>query len=316
MPKYRRLHHSNGHGPGQLGLVSRLQLRHAGVSSSAVCHRVQKSMMWRIAPGVYSLRGALEQLDDPARVLALTLYGGPGCVASHDSAAVAAGIWTRRAARGRHASAPRTGVRRPIELGVVHRVLSLQPGERRLVGVQPVTEVHRTIADLAMLHPAGLVTSVMRQAAVLGRLKTERMQRYVDARRGTVGGRTLREAWEEYRLGGEGTKSWSEDELHRLILEYRLGTPLVNRRDATGVGDTCCDFVFVDVRLIVEVDGPHHDLPEVRAADEQRDRLLQAHGWRVIRIHWRLVWEQPRRVLKILGRALRGASVSYRSGWR
>jgi very-short-patch-repair endonuclease len=47
-------------------------------------------------------------------------------------------------------------------------------------------------------------------------------------------------------------------------------------------------------RLIVEVDG--HQTHGTRAAferDRERDRILQAHGWRVVRITWRQLHDDP-----------------------
>jgi very-short-patch-repair endonuclease len=46
------------------------------------------------------------------------------------------------------------------------------------------------------------------------------------------------------------------------------------------VGPFICDFVCREQRLIVEADGGQH---AESAADMQRDRWLQAHGYRVLR---------------------------------
>ena len=46
------------------------------------------------------------------------------------------------------------------------------------------------------------------------------------------------------------------------------------------------DIPFPDILYAVEVDGPHHLLPHVAAADRQRDRLLDTIGWRIDRFFW------------------------------
>ena len=46
------------------------------------------------------------------------------------------------------------------------------------------------------------------------------------------------------------------------------------------------DIAVIDLRLGIEIDGPHHLLPHVAAADRQRDRLLEAMGWRIERFFW------------------------------
>ena len=47
------------------------------------------------------------------------------------------------------------------------------------------------------------------------------------------------------------------------------------------------DATWREARLIVELDGGAHDLPNRREADRERDRKLTVAGWRVIRVTWR-----------------------------
>ena len=49
------------------------------------------------------------------------------------------------------------------------------------------------------------------------------------------------------------------------------------------------DFVCFEHRLIVEIDGPSHDVPEQRLADELRDVWLRDQGFRVLRLPNELV---------------------------
>jgi len=40
------------------------------------------------------------------------------------------------------------------------------------------------------------------------------------------------------------------------------------------------DFAFPDVKFVVEVNGPHHDLPEYREQDQRRWFRLNKLGWK------------------------------------
>jgi very-short-patch-repair endonuclease len=58
------------------------------------------------------------------------------------------------------------------------------------------------------------------------------------------------------------------------------------------------------MRCIVEVDGRHHLAdPAIRAADRERDVILRAAGWIIIRIPWYRVWRDLPRVLDDIERA-------------
>jgi very-short-patch-repair endonuclease len=51
------------------------------------------------------------------------------------------------------------------------------------------------------------------------------------------------------------------------------------------------DFACLAHRLVVEIDGGIHELPEVRARDQDRDAKLLNFGYRVIRFSDRAVFE-------------------------
>ena len=48
-------------------------------------------------------------------------------------------------------------------------------------------------------------------------------------------------------------------------------------------GDYIADFVCMPSRLIIELDGGYHQLPEQQDSDEQRQQWLEAQGFTVIR---------------------------------
>jgi very-short-patch-repair endonuclease len=58
-----------------------------------------------------------------------------------------------------------------------------------------------------------------------------------------------------------------------------------------------CDCVWRPQRLIVELDGrATHDTAAAFERDRARDRLLQAAGWRVVRITWRQLHHDEDRI--------------------
>ncbi|HBS31890.1 MAG TPA: endonuclease domain-containing protein [Parvularcula sp.] len=50
------------------------------------------------------------------------------------------------------------------------------------------------------------------------------------------------------------------------------------------VGRHIVDFAIVRRRIVIEIDGGVHRLPEVALRDQQRQAAIESLGWRVIRI--------------------------------
>ena len=60
-------------------------------------------------------------------------------------------------------------------------------------------------------------------------------------------------------------------------------TPGVKFRSQQPIGRSIVDFVSFEHRLIIELDGGHHDREETRATDEKRTAWLEANEFRVMR---------------------------------
>ena len=104
------------------------------------------------------------------------------------------------------------------------------------------------------------------------------------------------------RLRGEQTLL--EDLLWRELRGRRLGKWKF-RRQAPLEGYVV-DFLCPAARLVVEADGPHHDKPEQRAKDAERDAALRAHGFRVLRFSGELILSDLSRVVREIRAALEG----------
>ena len=49
------------------------------------------------------------------------------------------------------------------------------------------------------------------------------------------------------------------------------------------IGNYIADFVCIPLKLIIEIDGLYHSLPEQQVSDEERTRWLEEQGYKVIR---------------------------------
>ena len=93
----------------------------------------------------------------------------------------------------------------------------------------------------------------------------------------------------------------AERKLKRLIEEAGLPGPQLNAR----LGGREHDAVWAEQRLVVEVDGyAAHGTKAAFEGDRERDAELAASGWRVVRVTWAQLRDQPVAVATRLTRAL------------
>ena len=279
----------------QYGLVTRAQLLELGVSADAIDYRIRLGRLRPVHRRVYTVGHRL--LTQNGRWLAAVLACGEGAVLSHRAAA---GLWGLRnetrievtAPRARHA---RGGIR-------VHRI-DLPPDETTTRYGIPTTTVPRTMLDLSADVSRDELRSVMRQAETqrltdpltLGDL----IERY-PRRPGIANARAIHD---EAQRGMGVTKRELEERFQAFLLNAAFPVPTTN----TLIEGFEVDCAWRGERLIVELDGrATHDTPHAFEADRLRDRTLSAHGWRVIRITWRQLHDQPAEVEADLRKLLCG----------
>ena len=68
------------------------------------------------------------------------------------------------------------------------------------------------------------------------------------------------------------------------------------------------DFICLSRRLVVEVDGPHHDELDQIAHDANRDQVLRGSGFQTLRFATRAVHEDIDAVMDVICHALSAAS--------
>jgi very-short-patch-repair endonuclease len=92
----------------------------------------------------------------------------------------------------------------------------------------------------------------------------------------------------------------SEEVLWRAIRGRQLG---VQFRRQVVIGNFIVDFFAAEAHLIVEVDGAYH--ARRKLLDAQRDRVLSAAGYRILRLHAELVLTRCHEALAQVVAALR-----------
>jgi very-short-patch-repair endonuclease len=239
--------------------------------------------------------------------MAATLALGPGTVLSHRSAGELWGI-VARSSRAIEVVRP-TNARDRLQI-VAHRSL-LPDDELTMVDRIPLTTVPRTILDLAAVVSPRQLERALNEVEVqdlTDRLSVPDLLARYPRRRGTA---VL------CALLGEGaerrgvTKSELEERFVALLDEHELPRPRLNADLVVSGRAFIVDCMWAAERLIVELDGQAvHGTAKAFEADRERDRLLLADGWRVMRITWRQLRNQEPSIAADLRKALARARSS------
>ncbi len=116
----------------------------------------------------------------------------------------------------------------------------------------------------------------------------------MDRHPGGPGNKALRAILAKGRIGADITRSELEDRFLAFLDGAGLARPRVNMLvDAAG-RQLEVDCAWPSRRLIVELDGhATHATARGYEGDRARDRALAAAGWRVVRVTWRALHEDP-----------------------
>ena len=101
----------------------------------------------------------------------------------------------------------------------------------------------------------------------------------------------------------ENRKSPTEAEcvLWEYLKERQLGQPF--RRQHI-IGDYIADLVCIPSKLIIEIDGGYHQLPDQQISDEDRQQWLESKGYTVIRFTNEEVIEDTDNVIETIEKYL------------
>jgi len=159
----------------------------------------------------------------------------------------------------------------------------------------PVTTAERTLLDLAAVVPEQQLRRAMRQSQFLGLTSLSSLVAILREPGPTRGRKAFARV---IATGAAPTRSELEDAVLDLLLRGGFAHPLVNAPLYLSGRRIVPDFLWPEQRLVIEADGTHHDDPFERAADRERQAILEAHGYRVIRITWAQAIGRPRGTLR------------------
>jgi very-short-patch-repair endonuclease len=88
--------------------------------------------------------------------------------------------------------------------------------------------------------------------------------------------------------------------LPEKVLWKALRKPDLGFRRQVPIGPYVVDFVHLRARLVIELGGGWHDLPEKQLHDVRRDAWLNAQGYRVIRFRNQQALNKPCGVVEVI----------------
>jgi very-short-patch-repair endonuclease len=276
----------------QHGIVTRRQMAALGLDHSAIARRMKTGRLHQLYRNVYAV--GRTDLTMRGRYLSAVLAYGNRAVLSHRSAAA---LWRIFPERERRIDVTVPGGTRARRRGVVVHRSSVPEEQRTTLYRIPVTTPARTLVDFADDSTCRELERAIDEAAYLGLDLTS--LRPLPGRRGSG---LLAEVIRTHSAGSTRTRSNFEELLLAICDDRGFPRPLVNQ--------VICghevDFVWPEVRLIVETDGwSAHGRRSAFERDRVRDAALQVAGWRVIRLTWRRLSEEPELVARQLAHLLR-----------
>jgi very-short-patch-repair endonuclease len=282
----------------QHAVVSRKQLLAIGLSQAAVWRRMKSGRLHLIHAGVYAVGHPL--LHPYSLYMAAVLACGKGAVSSHRSAGALLGLCpppsgdvevTILRAGGRH----RRGIR-------VRGTRSLDPTEVGACERVPCTSPARTLVDLAAVMSRRQLRRALERSIERRLFDLSLVNAALAKARGRRGIGVLRDLLAALPTDPAPVRKELERRFLELVREEGLPMPVVN----AWVGAHEVDFHWPARRLIVETDGrATHDTLHQFEQDRRRDLDLSLAGWHVIRVGWRQVVHEPRRVVALLQSRLR-----------
>ena len=199
------------------------------------------------------------------------------------------------------------GVRDVRSRGPIHRHCAhLPPDEVTVRNGIPVTSVHRTIFDYAGLSSVGRLEAAMREAEYRRLWDRLSLPALLARHPGHRGNANLRLCLERLSRTVGFTRSDLEELFLPLLDRFDLPRPHLNARLHVGGEWIEVDCLWRDLGLAVELDSRSaHETRSAFEADRDRDRRLQAEGWRVVRITWRQLHDEPERIASDLGKLMK-----------
>ncbi len=286
----------------QDGVVSLRQLRACGMSSDAVTTRVRSGRLHRLYRGVYAV--GHQAVPPRGRLRAAALACGPDAVLSHFSAAEFWGLVDAGDRQPQLSVTDNSG--RTIRGVRVHRRRSLATCDVWTRAGMRVTSPARTLLDIAADLSERELRRTVRRAQVEGRVSVRQLLDVRSRARHQRGVAALRAVIAD---GPAPTRSQLEDVVLDLAGRVTRQRPEINATlRLAGERPIRPGLMWRDRRLVIEADGAAwHDDKLSREDDAERQAILEAHGYRVLRVTWTQAVRHPQQTLARLRAALAAA---------
>jgi very-short-patch-repair endonuclease len=276
-------------------VVTRRQLLHLRLGRAAIDYRLAIGQLHGIHRGVMAVGHS--RLNQHGQWMAAVLSCGEAALLSHRSAGVLWGVAPYAGPRI-DVTAP-CSRRRNRDRIVVYgcRVHASDRGEREGI---PVTSVARTLFDLAEIVDSRRLERAFETAERLRLLDLAAVEQVIHRNPGRRALRPLLTLLPSLVPPPE-TRSHLERRFLDFCHDANLRTPTVN---ATVAGFEV-DAFWPSHQLIVELDG--YELHRTRAAferDRVRDSVLQAAGYRILRLTSRRLTTEPAAIASLIRRLL------------
>lgn len=294
----------------QFGLFSRSQATELGGYNEFLHRRLVAGRWIAVAPGVYSLPGWPDSWR--RRLWLAHLDVGPHSVVSHEAAALLHGLGPLPPGAVT-VTVPHGDHERPAPYEV-RQSTDLSPRHCTTVDGMPVTTPARTIVDLAARLGRERLGRMLDEAHVARRCTVQEVAALYDEllRPGKRGMRVLHTVLAARGPGYVPPESVLERRLLRVLA--RAGLPEPVRQAALpwrSQAGARVDLLYPRHRVIVEADGRRwHSRLDQMAADRQRDREAQLHGYAVHRFVWEEITRRPAVVAETVAAALARAEAA------
>jgi very-short-patch-repair endonuclease len=283
-------------------VVSRDQLRGVGLTEAAVKQGVAAGRLYPLFRSTFAVGHPCR--GHYCRSLAAVLACGEGSVISHGTAAALLGLWEFWPADVELIAPVEAGRKIP---GIRRRFVSVPPPDQITQKEEiPCTNASRTIIDVARLAGTKLLADTVEQAAVLKLLNIPEIDGILleGRRQGEKKLNRILDPWRRYspkiRL-----RSRMEARLLPLLTYSSLPIPECNEKLRIGSKTFEVDFLWRKQRVVVETDGGRfHDNPAAQKRDTERNRALSRAGYRVLRIGWEELRDDPDRQIGQIRRFL------------
>jgi very-short-patch-repair endonuclease len=287
----------------QHGVVARGQLRTVGLSEEGIAQALASGRIYPLFWSTYTV--GHQSVDLYGRLLGATLACGERAVVSHGSAAWLLGLWSAKPGEIEviapvEAGRKITGIRRRFVPPPLPEHVREQHGI-------PCTSPSRTIIDIAGICGPRALADAVEEAAVQGVLDIAAIDGMLSEhrRRGTRRLNLLLENWRRYtprmRL-----RSRMEAKLLPMLTHYSLPIPETNVTMRIDGESFEVDFLWRRRRVVVETDGGRfHDNPLAQKRDAKRNQLLARAGYRMPRLGWDQLRDDPEATMAEIARFLR-----------